>query len=435
LRYVGAKNWWAFEIVYSVTKKVHMHSKRNTFFFLVAFLGATSALLGAEPVDNGKRLASLLKSDFKARAAEELALLGQLPREAIPTLIDTVRTLPADWQSKRHLDALRAGGQEVVDEIIPILASENTSPADFVKFATLLAAMGPPGAKGMAVLKEKLQVSDVRVMASARLALANLGERSPENLREIRRLARNLDAWDYIVLTLKELVLTENWIPDDVLLPALSELRQYPARKKLARTSPELSKEMARYRARGARFGSYLMVLFAGERKKDLAILRGIEEDCLKDGSSSALSYALVMARNDRKQGEEALRAALKGPLNLDDKETLPFLFEQCYRLVDAETSVFLAKMVKDEAGEVSQNVSLVLKQSGLSGRKAQPILLECLGKSGLAIQRGRAAFALGGVGEASVVPRLKELLTKEPSREVRDILTESIRAIQMEGD
>jgi HEAT repeat protein len=81
------------------------------------------------------------------------------------------------------------------------------------------------------------------------------------------------------------------------------------------------------------------------------------------------------------------------------------------------------------------QNASLVLRQSGLSGRKAQPILLECLGKSGSAIQRGRAAFALGGVGEASVVPKLKELLTKEQSREVRAILAESIRAIQMEGE
>src|SRR5690349_15418569 len=57
--------------------------------------------------DEDHRLARLLGTDHKARAAEEIALRGTLVSEAVPKLLKLIRGpgLPP----KRYLDALRSG--------------------------------------------------------------------------------------------------------------------------------------------------------------------------------------------------------------------------------------------------------------------------------------------------------------------------------------
>jgi hypothetical protein len=349
-----------------------------------------------------------------ARALDELAVKGidlaawNSVKAQLVRLLEEARKkkvafyLPPFW-----LDALAKPGKALIPIILKDLRAESTSPEGFHLLLLALGRMGRAANEAMPVLRAKLAAARTppRTKAQIRVVLANLGDRSMENLAAILTDLRRDSQTRMATLQIMALTNARDWVTDDI----INELAERP--------TPVAALTLG---ALGKRAASAAKLLAA------------FQQDHIANRSATQVVYGLALARVDPKQRDVALRRLCKNYFHTSDLGLLILALYPPYVLVDAEISKHLAQLVRDKDSDVTRGALQLLADARLAAREAAPSVLTFVRGTADTKRRAGAARVLARIADYSLLPKLKGAADIEKSAEVRHALQATVKFIEL---
>lgn len=351
-----------------------------------------------------KILVALNSDSYKVRwrACRELLFVKKLQPAEWKALIDLVRR---DRTGPPLLiDALARAGEPAVPDYLEILKAKETSEELFQAILMSLGRMGPKAKAAIPFLEMNLANPKLKAYwyeASLHVVLANIGYESQEHLDAIQKKLRNYRFREVAVGVLG-VIRPGKWINKVAALDvdALSVITL----GRLGERAPH-----------GA--AAKLRKLFDGYIKRD---------------DPYAILVGLALARVDPKNRDAALRAVCANWERLGPKfgDGILIFPNICYRIVDAESSRFLARTLEDSDKKVALGASVLLSFAGVSGREAVPLVLKFLESDADDEVQLWAAAALHEIADSTHLPALRAALKKQESETIRRELRRTINLI-----
>ncbi len=356
------------------------------------------------------------------RAGEELSLYGNIREVEWKTLIELItKGKTASQRCTRYLDALASAGAPAVSDILNALPTAGSARSYLI---VSLGRMGPAAKSAIPTLRQMLgdPKIDASTKATVRIALANLGDHSKENLAAILADLRNQDSRGGALWALLYIRPTE-WVNEAIITELTTSFKTWVESKPSA----------VLWQTDIGGGATALGVL--GERAASAAdLLETAQKTAVEVQSWTALPYTLVLARVDPKRQEAALRRALRGdnPFQIWDLKGGHFwMLEYFHLLVDGRISECLVGLLGDPDPKVAMNAAFCLEMAGLASRVAAPQALKFLQGKAEEDRRAWAAYALRSIAEYRLLPKLEVALKREKSEKVRKELEGAITYIR----
>lgn len=404
-------------------------SRRLTWILLglLAWLAAGQSPAVAQPakprgqaevptwqLERNKQLIQVIERDegnFRAayRAAEELALYGNVPEAGWKLLIEQItQGRTASQRNARYLYALAAAGPKALPDILKALPSAGMRAYLLIS----IGRMGPAGKSAIPTLRRMLADPgvDASTKATVRVALASLGDRSEENLAAILTDIRDQRAlWPLLYIS------SCGWINEAMIREVTAAFR-----KGVENRPPELWL--------GLGWDAGVLGTLGEKAASAAELLESAEK------AAVVLVDALALARVDPKRQEAALRRLLKRdslfPVYWFGGKYFWYL-EYLYILVDGRMSECLVGFLADPDPKVAKDAAFCLEMAGLAAREAAPLALKFVQGKADEDRRAWAAWALGSIAEYRLLPELEATMKREQSEKVRRELGETIRYIR----
>jgi len=429
-------------------------AKRSLMFFVLPLLvwcGIAVSTFGHEPNPGQgetlkdavrNRLRTALKDEdylTSVMAAERLAYLGGVDQPTRTALIEAMMRPENHYGfSAGYIDALASSGPQAIPDLLKAIQriqppstnarqfwSDNASKnaKAYIALIASIARMGPEARTAILPLRAMLDNPDIdrRVKPAIRIALANIGYDSANNVAAILRSLRE-DFTDTFrsALLIIDVVQPGPWATKEV-IAELCKKMQWVDHEKRPRASSDFAILLGMCETRADFTASTL------DKFRKLALTDHHQGD--------AVLFTFALARITPKRQHELLRELCKnlGP-GIESISGGVYLRLRQHRLVDASISKHLAGLIADPDPAVARNAVDLLLLSGKGARYSLEQVLTFVG-SDAEEERRADASRLFMYGDESILPRLQACLKRERSEIVRSALQSAIHAMYMEKE
>jgi len=306
------------------------------------------------------------------------------------------------------VDGLAAAGPAAVPDYLEALKTPSAAQSRdlFIAFAASLGQIRPGSERTIRFLREKLadRTLEPECKAGLRVVLANLGDRSRQNLAAI---LADLKSEKLHTATAQVMVLVRarEWV-NEAMIQALGE-------------SGTLDAAVA--------------VGILGEKAGSLSKLMEERFDAALAGSGKAVTYGLVLASIDPKQRPAVLKRLCANQSRLGDCRHMWFFataFSNAFELI-GPMGKDIVKLVEDRDPDVARAAMGLLSSAELSARDVAPDVIKFMRSKADDNRRADAAYTLHKIADFSHLALLEEALKQESSPKVRKNLGATIKMIR----